>query len=192
MNTTLLLENVSKHIQLTSDEEERFVSLLTEKTVKKRALLHKEGDVCTHSTFVVDGALKGFSIDKVKSEHVLHFAVPGWWIADMYSLFSEKPGVIRIEALADAHVLQLSRKDQALLFKEVPKFERFFRILAENSLVAYQQRLLDNLSLSAEERYLQFTERYSFILQCAPLHTIASYLGITPEFLSKIRRKISR
>jgi len=192
VDTTLVLENIAKHVKLSEGEEARFISLLSEKKLHKREVLHKEGEICRHSAFVTDGALKGYSVDKTGGEHVLNFAVSGWWIADMYSLFSKRPGVIIIEALADSRVLLLSRDSQEILFNEVPKLERFFRILVENSLVANQQRLLDNLSLSAEDRYLSFIKKYAFVLQCAPLHTIASYLGITPEFLSKIRRNISQ
>jgi CRP-like cAMP-binding protein len=188
MKTGPILENISKHILLNESEREFFFSLLIEKKLTKRELLHKGGDICRHSTFVIDGALKGYTIDSSGGEHVLNFAVADWWIADMYSLFSQKPGVLFIEALADSTVLLLSRENQELLYKEIPKFERFFRILIENALVANQQRLLDNLSLSAEQRYLNFMKKYPFVLSCAPLHSIASYLGITPEFLSKIRR----
>ena len=192
MDTSLILKNVSKHVTLKDFEAAQFVALLQERRLNKKELLQKEGEVCKHSAFVVEGALKGYSVDKSGGEHVLNFAVADWWIADMYSLFSQKPGVLAIKALVDSKILLLSREDQQLLFERVPKFERFFRILVENSLVANQQRLLDNLALTAEERYLKFMEKYAFVFQCTPLHDIASYLGITPEFLSKIRRKISQ
>jgi CRP-like cAMP-binding protein len=191
MKTDLILENITSRISPDEREIKFFLSLLTEKKLGKREFIHKEGEVCKHSAFVVEGALKGYTVDNAGAEHVLNFAVAGWWIADMYSLFSQKPGVLMIEALADSTVLLLSKENQELLYKEAPKFERFFRILVENSLVANQQRLLDNLSLSAEQRYLNFMKKYPFVLNCAPLHSIASYLGITPEFLSKIRRKIA-
>jgi CRP-like cAMP-binding protein len=191
MNTDLILDNVKRHISLEDHERDYFLSLLVEKKLTKRAFLQKENNVCKHSAFVVEGALKGYTVDATGGEHVLNFAVAGWWIADMYSLFSQKPGTLLIEALDESTVLLLSKEDQELLYQRVPKFERFFRILVENSLVANQQRLLDNLSLSAEARYLNFMKKYPFVLKCAPLHSIASYLGITPEFLSKIRRKIA-
>jgi len=191
MKTDLIVDNVSKHISLTDEETDLFLSLLIEKKLAKRELLHKVGDVCRNSAFVIEGALKGYTIDNAGGEHVLNFAVADWWIADMYSLFSQKPGVLLIEALADSTVLLLSKENQELLYKQNPKFERFFRILVENALVTNQQRLLDNLSLSAEQRYLNFIKKYPFVLNCAPLHSIASYLGITPEFLSKIRRNIA-
>jgi CRP-like cAMP-binding protein len=192
MNASLVLDNVCKHIVLNDDERNIFLSLLESSTVKRRALHLREGEVCHYSTFVVEGALKGYTVDATGNEHVLNFALPDWWIADMYSLISQKPGVLNIEALVDTKVLLLSRENQETLFTKVPKFERFFRILVENALVASQQRLINNLSLTAEERYLQFSQKYPAILECAPLHSIASYLGITPEFLSKIRSRLAR
>jgi CRP-like cAMP-binding protein len=191
MNTDIILKNISKHVQLDVDEKEFFLSLLEARQLKRKEILFKAGGICRHSTFIVDGALKGFTVDKDGDEHVINFAVTDWWIADMYSLISQKPGILTIEAIADSEVLMLQKEKQEELYRKVPKFERFFRILVENSLVANQQRLINNLSLTAEERYQHFMSKYSFILECAPLHSIASYLGMTPEFLSKIRRKMA-
>ncbi|MEJ1237102.1 Crp/Fnr family transcriptional regulator [Chryseolinea sp. T2] len=190
-DTAPLLASVEKHIRLSDDEVAFFLSRLEEKTVSRRTLLAKEGEVCKHSIFVVDGALKSYTVDKQSNEHVISFALSGWWIADMYSLIHQKPGVLRIEALADSSLLLLSKQKQEELYERIPKFERFFRIITENALVASQQRIINNLTLTAEERYLTFTEKYPFVMECAPLHNIASYLGMTPEFLSKIRRRIA-
>jgi CRP-like cAMP-binding protein len=131
-------------------------------------------------------------VDKEGNEHILSFALKEWWIADMYSYISQQPGTLNIEAVADSEVTILSRENQDLLYRRVPKFERFFRILVENSLVANQQRLIDNLSSTAEERYLNFIKKYPLIPSCVPQHNIASYLGITPEFLSKIRARLAK
>ena len=154
-------------------------------------MLLKQGDVCTDSIFITEGALKGYTVDKDGWEHIINFALKDWGIADMYSLLSQKPGILTIEAIADSEVLMLSKANQLSLYERVPKFERFFRILTENSLVANQQRLINNLTLTAEERYQYFMQKYPFIMECAPLHSIASYLGMTPEFLSKIRRRMA-
>ena len=191
METDMILKNIARHIQLEKEEEQIFLSFLEPKAFKKRDVYLKQGEVCTHSVFVIDGALKGFTVDKEGWEHVINFAVSNWWIADMYSLISGQHGIITIEAIADTKALLLSHNDQEVLYKKVPKFERFFRILTENSLVANQQRLINNLTLTAEERYLRFMKKYPFIMECAPLHSIASYLGMTPEFLSKIRRRMA-
>jgi CRP-like cAMP-binding protein len=191
MNTDLILKNVHKHVQLNIDEERLFISSLEPLTLKRRTVHLKAGEVCKHSTFIINGALKGFTNDKNRQEHVINFALSDWWIADLYSLITQKPGVLTIEAIADSEVLLLSKEKQEMLYGKTPKFERFFRIITENSLVASQQRLINNLSLTAEERYLDFMEKYPFVMECAPLHSIASYLGITPEFLSKVRRRMA-
>ncbi len=189
MSFDLILKNVCKHIDLTQKEKDHFTSLLESHVIKRKQIFLSEGDVCKHSAFVTGGALKGYTVDKEGREHVIHFAMPDWWIADMYSLISQKPGILNIEALVDTQVLLLSRDHQHDLYRDIPKFERFFRILTENSLVASQQRLINNLSLTAGERYADFLVKYPTIVECAPQHTIASYLGITPEFLSKIRAR---
>ena len=191
MSVDLVLQNVGRHIKLTAKEQGVFTELLRPQLYKRKGFVLREGEVSRDSVFVLDGALKGYTLDKHGSEHVLQFAVQGWWIADMYSLISGKAGTLNIEALVDTSVLLLARDDQQSLYERVPKFERFFRILTENSLVSSQQRIINNLSLTAEERYIHFTEKYPLILECAPQHSIASYLGITPEFLSKIRARLA-
>ena len=188
---SLIVKNIQKHIQLSEDEQHLFLSCLESRSVNKRTILLKAGQVCRYTMFVVNGALKSYTVDKDSNEHVINFALRDWWIADLYSFISRKPAILTIEAMTDSEILLLSKENQAMLYEKVPKFERFFRILIENSLVANQQRIINNLTLTAEERYLHFTTKYPFVLECAPLHNIASYLGMTPEFLSKIRRKLA-
>jgi CRP-like cAMP-binding protein len=192
MGTDLILANVAKHIVLNEKEKKFFLSLLKPETLKRKTVFLRQGDICKDSAFVINGALKSFTIDKEGKEHILNFATQGWWMSDLYSLISKKPSVLSIEAIADSDVFILAGKDQQLLYEKVPKFERFFRILIENALVANQQRLIDNLSSTAEERYLHFIKKYPFIPSCVPQHNIASYLGITPEFLSKIRGRLAK
>lgn len=192
MDTDLIVQNVTRHIEVSPSERDLFLSKLTQKILKRRELHLVQGELCRYSTFVTDGCLKGFAVDKKGVEHILSFAPREWWIADMYSFINQKPGNLNIEAVVDTQVLLLSWDDQQTLFNEVPKFERFFRMLVEKSLVAHQQRLIHNLSLTAEERYLEFLKKYPTMLECVPLHNIASYIGITPEFLSKIRARIAR
>lgn len=192
MSTDLILENVAKHIALEPDEKDFFISLLEHKTLKRKEYHLKAGEVCNYSTFVISGALKSFTVDDEGNEHILSFALRDWWIADMYSFITQKPAVLNIEAVADSEVCLISRQNREILFSKVPRFERMFRILIENSLVANQQRLLDNLSSTAEERYLRFIKKYPSIPECVPQHNIASYLGITPEFLSKIRARLAK
>ena len=192
MNTDLILKNVAKHISLDDVEKDFFLSLLEPKILAHKILYLRAGTVCNHSAFVLDGAVKSYTVDAQGKEHIISFATKDWWISDLYSLISRKPAILNIEAIADSEVLLLSRENQQLLYEKVPRFERFFRILVENSLVANQQRLIDNLSSSAEERYLRFIKKYPTIPSCVPQHNIASYLGITPEFLSKIRARLAK
>lgn len=192
MDSELILKNVARHIALDERERDFFLALLEPATFKRKKLYLEAGTVCKYSAFVVNGALKSFTVDQDGKEHILSFATKDWWISDMYSLLSQKPAILNIEAIADSEVLMLSRDNHQLLYEKVPKFERFFRILVENSLVANQQRLIDNMSSTAEERYLRFIKKYPTIPSCVPQHNIASYLGITPEFLSKIRARLAR
>ncbi len=192
MQTELILKNVARHIVLDKNEETFFLSLLEPQSIKRKTLYLEAGKPCKHSAFVVDGALRSFTVDQDGKEHILSFAVADWWISDMYSLLSERPAILNIEAIADSQVLLLSRHNQQVLYERVPKFERFFRILIENALVANQQRLIDNMSSTAEDRYIRFINKYPIIPSCVPQHNIASYLGITPEFLSKIRSRLAR
>lgn len=186
----LILENVQKHIILDDDEKKYFLSLLDFKKVKNKKVIHSEGSYCTNTIFVLNGCLRGFTIDKDGFEHILNFAPKDWWIGDLYSLLSQRPGIINIEAIEDSEVLLLNREKQEELYYKVPKFERFFRIIIEKSLVAYQQRIIDNLSLTAEERYIKFCKKYPMLINSISQKHIAAYIGITPEFLSKLRKNI--
>jgi len=187
MDFSPIINNVCKLIQLTEAEQELFTSFLHPKKLRKKEMLLREGEVCKHSAFVLSGCLRGYNIDKNGTEHVLSFAPADWWMADMYSLISQKPGILNIEALEDTEMLLLSKIDQETLYTQLPKFERFFRILAEKSLVANQQRLVDRLSLTGEERYKIFCNRYPTLINHLPQKQIAAYIGVTPEFLSRAR-----
>ncbi|MBX7043560.1 MAG: Crp/Fnr family transcriptional regulator [Ignavibacteria bacterium] len=190
MNSKSILRNVSKHINLNAEEETYFLSLLTEARIRRKEFLLRAGEVCDFSAFVVTGCLKGYSIDQNGFEHVLQFASPDWWITDMYSLITRRPGSLFIDALERTDALLLSYSNREKLCRQVPKFERFFRILAENSLVSNRQRIIDNLSLTAKQRYKKFCSVYSAIFATVPQKYVASYIGVTPEFLSKLRSEI--
>jgi CRP-like cAMP-binding protein len=186
MFVNLILQSIGKHIGLTEDEKKFFISLLHPKELGRRQALLHTGEVCKYSAFVNEGCLRGYTVDENGFEHVMNFAPQGWWIADMYSLISQKPGTLTIDAIEPSQLLLLSKVKQEMLYHEVPKFERFFRIITENSLVAYQQRLMDNLSLTAEERYNNFCKRYPTLIHHLPKKDIAAYIGVTPEFFSRM------
>ncbi len=187
-----IVENISKIVTLTPQEQALFLSKTETKHYKAKTIILNAGEVCKHSYFVNSGLLRSFTINDNIVEHVLSFACEGWWIGDMYSLLSQKPGNLFIEVMEDSEVVLLSKENQEKLYTEIPKLERFFRILTENSLVANQERLMDNLSLTAEERFEKFCKKYPTLIQKVPQKQIASYIGVTPEFFSKMKSKLLR
>ena len=185
-----IVENISKIVTLTPQEQALFLSKTETKQYKAKTIILNAGEVCKHSYFVNSGLLRSFTINDNIVEHVLSFACEGWWIGDMYSLLSQKPGNLFIEVMEDSEVVLLSKENQEKLYTEIPKLERFFRILTENSLVANQERLMDSLSLTAEERFEKFCKKYPTLIQKVPQKQIASYIGVTPEFFSKMKSKL--
>jgi len=185
-----ILQNISKYVSLTSEEELLFLSKTETKTVKAKTILLSAGATSQHTYFVNSGILRSFNINDNIIEHVLHFACEGWWIGDMYSYIAGKPGNLFIEVLEDAEIVVISKANHQELYHAIPKLERFFRILTENSLVAHQERLMDNLSLTAEERFEKFCSKYPSLIQKIPQKHIASYIGVTPEFFSKMKARL--
>lgn len=168
------------------------MSLLQEKKLSRKEFLLHENTVCDLSDFVLSGCLRAYSVDKNGVEHILQFAPTDWWITDIFSILSGKPAHLNIDAIKDAEILILSKANQELLYQKVPKFERYFRILIENSLVASQQRVLDNMELSAKERFAKFCKTYPSLISSISQKQVAAYLDLTPEFLSKMRSEYLR
>ena len=187
---SLLLENINRIVTLTPEEEQLILTQVEVKYYKAKSMLLKAEEVSRNTYFVQRGVVRSFTINDQIIEHVLHFACEGWWIGDMYSYIAEKPGNLFIEVLEDAEIICLSKETHQLLYQKIPKLERFFRILAENSLVAHQERLIDNLSLTAEERFEKFCSKYPTLIQKVPQKHIASYIGVTPEFFSKMKARL--
>jgi len=184
-----ILKNVAKHISLTREEATCFTSLLIYKEVPKKTTLLAEGHACTQLSYVHSGALRSYCLDKEGKESTIMFAVADWWLTDMYCFLNEKPAMMYIETIEDSCILNLGRENFNNLFAAVPKFERFFRILLQNAYTREQLRTIENLTLTAEERYFRFINKYPQIVSQVTQKQIASYLGITPEFLSAIRKK---
>lgn len=187
---SLIIQNISKHISLTPEEEQHFLSKTETRTYKAKTMLLNAGEICKESYFVNSGLLRSFNINDNIVEHVMSFACEGWWIGDMYSILSQKPGNLFIEVMEESEVVVLSKENQEQLYLDIPKLERFFRIIIENSLVAYQERLMDNLSLTAEERFEKFCTKYPSLIQKVPQKQIASFIGVTPEFFSKMKARM--
>ncbi len=187
MNTELFLENMRKHIRLTEEEEAVVLSKLRPVKLKRREQLLKQGTVARDLAFVLEGCLRAYALDDNGFEHILQFAPTGWWISDMSSVISRSESLLNVDAIKPSEVLLLSREDQLSLFDEVPKLERYFRVLTENGLVSSRMRLIENLSLTARQRYQRFCQTYPNLINEIPQKYIASFIGVTPEFLSKIR-----
>lgn len=176
------------------DEEEKAVvgELFQERRVKRRQFILQEGEICGRNTFVVEGCFRMYMVDEKGKEHNLQFAMENWWIGDIGSFHSQEPSKLYIEAMENSIILQIKKEDQLKLFVDHPKFNRIFRVFTENALVSAQRRILQNISSTAEERYLDFLERYPQFLNRISNVQIASYLGVTPEFLSTIRKKLAK
>lgn len=187
-----IIKNISQHIQLDDREVDYFLSLLQPRTIKRKEYLLRPNEVCKYESFITKGCLRTYTIDNTGLEHIVMFAVEEWWTGDFYSFLTQTPGNFIIDALEDTELLQISKDDLEKLYECVPKFERFFRLILQNAFVAQQQRINQNLSFTAEERYLHFIEKYPQLEQRLSQKQVAAYLGITPEFLSMIRRKLAR
>ena len=192
MNTEPITEYFSKLLPLDSDEIDAVKTAFIERKIKRRQFILQEGDVCKLNSFVVEGCFRMYFVDEKGKEHNIQFAVENWWIGDIGSFHSEEPSKLYIEAIENSVILQISKQDQLDLFVNYPKFNQIFRVFTENALVAYQRRVLQNISSTAEERYLDFVKRHPYFFNRISNVQIASFLGVTPEFLSTIRKKIAK
>jgi CRP-like cAMP-binding protein len=191
MTTKPLINYFEKLLPLT--EEEKFIveDIFKERRIKRKQFILQEGDICNQNTFIIEGCFRTYMVDEKGKEHNLQFAVENWWIGDIGSFHSEKPSKLYIEAIENSIILQCKKQDQIKLFVKYPKFNQIFRVLAENAMVSMQNRILQNISSTAEERYLDFVQRQPHFFNRISNVQIASYLGVTPEFLSAIRKKIA-
>ena len=190
METKPLIEYFNRLLSLNEEERSAVETVFNERKIKRRQFILQEGDVCKLNTFVVEGCFKMYMVDVNGKEHNLQFAIENWWIGDIGSFHTEQPSKLYIEAIENSVILQINKEDQLKLFVEYPKFNRIFRVLAENAMVSLQHRVLQNISSTAEERYLDFLQRHPQLFNRISNVQIASYLGVTPEFLSTIRKKL--
>tara|TARA_R110002049_G_scaffold87327_3_gene221402 strand:+ start:1572 stop:2153 length:582 start_codon:yes stop_codon:yes gene_type:complete len=189
--TELLTKNILNHITLSKKELESFCSLFNQKEVRKKHFLMQEGEICKFEGFVTKGLFRVYHIDSNGFEQVLYFAQENWWITDIDSFTNEKPSQLYIQALEDSEVLLISKKDKEFAYNNIPKIEKLFRVMTQKTHIALQRRIIDNLSKTADRRYIDFIEKYPNLFQRLTNLQIAAYLGISHEFLSKIRRKIA-
>jgi CRP-like cAMP-binding protein len=187
----LLYQKITAIISISDEEFEFCKTLFLPKKLRKRQYLLQEGDVCKYNAFVSKGLLRSYTVDNKGTEHILQFAFEGWWIGDIYSFLTGKPSSFNIEALEECELLLLTKTSMDILLEKLPAFERYFRILIQNNLIATQKRLMGTLSETAEEKYTNLMNNFPGCLQRVPQHMIASYLGITRETLSRIRGQIA-
>ncbi len=186
-----LKESITEHVSLSDEEWERCKNSFRPKRMLKRQFLLQEGDVCRQLTFVEKGALYSYTLDSKGNRNVWRFAFDGWWIADLQSFFTDNPSTLNIEILEDSELLLLDRENHEKLLKEIPAYERYHRIILENAYVALQQRVENALGRTAEEKYARLQEYNPEFMNRVPQHLVASYLGITPETLSRVRKDYS-
>jgi len=189
---TLFLQKLTEKIPFTSEELEIVKAHLIPKKLRKKQYLLQEGEVCRFIAFVEKGALRSYSIDDKGAERIIQFALEGWTIADLYSFLTMEPATYTIDALEDSELVLINKSAHEELLRTLPKYETYIRMQITGAYIAMQRRLTSIISFSPEERYATFTSLYPDIIQRVPQHMIASYMGLTPETLSRTRKKITR
>ena len=192
MSFDLLISSISRHISLNKEEIDFFTSLLKSKSLANGEFLLREGDVCKYESFVIKGCLKTYYQDENGIEHIIDFSIEEWWADDLYSLLTQTPSKSNIKAIEDTDILQISKTDLEQLYQKVPRFERFFRILFQNAYITQREQINLALSASAEERYLLFVKKKPYAEKRFSQKDIASYLGVTPQFFSALKKKLGR
>ncbi len=189
MSFHLLKQNIENHIQINQDDLDTFCSHFEVKELKKKEYLLRQGGVCRYEGFVVEGCFRVFTTDEKGNENTLYFAASDWWLMDIDSFMNQTPSDLNIQALEDSKVLLINRTNKLSLYDSIPVIEKLFRVMSQKALVAWQRRLVRNHSQTAKERYLHFTATYPYIASKLTDKQIANYLGITHEFLSKIKKQ---
>jgi CRP-like cAMP-binding protein len=190
MNFNLLLSNISRHISLNQEEITFFASLLKPRSLANGEFLLREGSICKYESFVTRGCLKTYYLDENGFEHIIDFSIEEWWADDLYSLLTQTPSRSNIKAIEDTDIIQISKPDLELLYQKIPSFERFFRILFQNAYITQREQINQALSASAEERYILFMKRKPYAERRFSQKDIASYLGVTPQFLSALKKRV--
>lgn len=189
------LKVLRNHLKLKVDisevDFEKFISLTKSNQLKKGEFFLREGKIAKYQAFLLKGVMTSYTVDKKGEKHLLQIAIEGHWITDLYSYLSREPAVYTIEALEDTEVLLISKDNFDTACEEIPIFERFFRLLIQNGLIHQQRRISNIYSESAEERYLKLIEEKPEVVQSVPQHLLASFLGIKPQSLSRIRKQIA-
>ena len=192
MNASNILAQISRHITLDDRESLFFSSLLIHAKIKQGEYLEKVGVITQNFIHVESGCLMSYYTDKKGDDHVIQFSTAGWWTGDLQSFTKQQPAIYSTRALTESSVFYLPKTDMDELFQKCPKFERYFRILFQNALITQVDRIIQNFSDTAEDRYERFRQKYPSLEQYVPLKYIASYLGITDTSLSRIRKEYTK
>jgi len=192
MEFDILISSITKNILLTADELLFFKGLIKSKSLKKGEFLIREGQICKYETFVTKGCLKSFYLDENGFEHIMDFSVENWWAEDLFSFFTQTASKSNIQAIEETHIIQISKTDLETLYSKIPKFERFFRLSFQNAYITQRERINLTLSATAEERYFLFIKKYPYAEKRFSQKDIASYLGITRQFLSVLKKNKNR
>jgi CRP-like cAMP-binding protein len=187
----VIISNIKKKVAINDEEAGLLKTFFTPKKLRKKQYLLQEGDVSHYTAFVEKGVLRSFTIDDKGHEHIMQFATEDWWISDLYSFLTEEPSDYSIEALEETELLLINKEHYENMMLAVPKMERYFRILTQNSLISMQRRISGKMTLTAEQNYKKLMEQRPALLQRVPQHMIASFLGIAPETLSRIRKQMA-
>lgn len=187
-----LFQHITQYAPLSPHEKAIITAKVSLRKFLKGQFVVQAGDVCSHQSYVLSGCLKSFSIDDEGQEHIVSFAIEDWWTGDLGSFITQNPADYHVQCIEPSELIQIPYDNMEMLFSEVPALERFFRVTIQNAYVATQRRVVDNMSFNAREKYLHFEEKYPELIQRVPQYTIASYLGITPQFLSKIKRQLGQ
>jgi len=187
----VLFSHIQEKVTLTDNDKEAIKTFFISKKLRKRQYLLQEGDVCKYMTFITKGLLRTYNVDDKGDEHMSVFGWEGWWLSDFNSFLSQTPAVFNIDAIEDSELLMISRADYEALMIKVPIMDRYFRILYQNSIVTKERRLMSSITHTAEEKYVKLTESNPKMIERVPQNLIASYLGIAPETLSRIKKNIA-
>jgi CRP-like cAMP-binding protein len=191
MNAQPLVNYINKYISLTEEEELFLISKISFRKYLKGQYIVQQGDICKKQCFIISGCTKTFYMDTDGQEHVVLFAIEDWWTSDMGSFITQTPADFNVQCIEKTELIEITYDDSEELFLKIPKLERFFRKIVEKAYAASQKRIIRSFSLNAKEQYLYFKEQYPSIEQRVPQYMIASYLGITKEFFSKIKSQLA-
>jgi CRP-like cAMP-binding protein len=192
MSIEKLYQYFRNYFPLNAEEAKELGSLFTERIIKRRQFILQQDDICRHFTFVISGCLKMYATDKIGKQHNIQFAAENDWITDLSSFYAEQPSKLYIEAIESTVILQITHGDLLKLYVKYHTIDHNFRVIIEQKYIELENRILQNISSTAEERYLLFLDQYQGLSKKLPNTQIASYLGITPEFLSTIRKGLAR